>query len=132
MGLFLLWLILAMLVGAYANTKGRSFFGFFLLSVVLSPLIGFLAALIAGPNTQRIEDEQIERGERRRCPHCEELVQGKAKICRYCGRELPALTEFSPTAEQWNRFAAALKSRAASPATTQKVGPESRREGNSV
>ena len=32
-----------------ASNKGRSGFGFFMLSLILSPLIGFVAALIAKP-----------------------------------------------------------------------------------
>jgi hypothetical protein len=117
MHIFLLWIIFALLVGAYANTRGRSFAGFFLVSMVLSPLIGLLALLIVGTNMEKIEHEQIHRGELRRCPHCAELIQPVAVVCRYCGRDLPASSsnEFNPTPEQWDRFANALKARAKPP-----------------
>jgi hypothetical protein len=48
-GAGVVYLILALLVGLYARGKGRSGLGFFLLSVVFSPLIGFIIALIVAP-----------------------------------------------------------------------------------
>ncbi|MEN9751646.1 MAG: hypothetical protein RLZZ600_693 [Actinomycetota bacterium] len=45
----IVWLFLCFLIGMYARGKGRSGLGFFLLSVVLSPLIGFIIALIVAP-----------------------------------------------------------------------------------
>jgi hypothetical protein len=36
------WIVFAMLVGVAANSRGRGGFSFFLLSLVLSPLIGIL------------------------------------------------------------------------------------------
>lgn len=49
--LIVLWLLFAMLVGAFASGRGKSGLGFFLLSVLLSPLIGFIIALLAAPET---------------------------------------------------------------------------------
>ena len=115
MHIFLLWIIFALLVGAYASTRGRSFAGFLLLSLVLSPLIGLVVLLIVGPNTEKIEHEQIARGERRQCPYCAEMIQPAAVACRYCGRDLPVSIEFNPTPEQWDRFATALKARSKPP-----------------
>jgi phosphate/sulfate permease len=48
-GAGIVYLFLALLVGLYARGKGRSGLGFFLLSVVFSPLIGFIIALIVAP-----------------------------------------------------------------------------------
>jgi hypothetical protein len=49
MEIFLLWLAFSFMAAYVAANKGRSGFGFFMLSLVLSPLIGFIAALIAKP-----------------------------------------------------------------------------------
>lgn len=46
MGMFLLWCLFAGGVGMLANSRGRSGFGFFLLSVVLSPLLGLIVVLL--------------------------------------------------------------------------------------
>lgn len=45
----ILWLLFAILVGVYGRRHGSSFFIYFLLSVLLSPLIGLLIALVATP-----------------------------------------------------------------------------------
>ena len=38
------WIVFSIVAGVIANARGRSGFGFFLLSLVLSPLIGILLA----------------------------------------------------------------------------------------
>ena len=88
MFMFLGWLILAILVGVYANTKGRSGLGFFLLAVILSPLIGFIIALVISPVKGVIEANAIQSGEMKKCPDCAELVKAEAKICKHCRAEL--------------------------------------------
>jgi len=45
---FLAWVLMAALVGKYSSTLGRSFFGWFILSLLISPFLGFLIALIVG------------------------------------------------------------------------------------
>jgi len=44
----IIWLGVSILVGALASGKGRSGFGWFILSVLLSPIIGAIALVIAG------------------------------------------------------------------------------------
>ncbi|MCP3129752.1 MULTISPECIES: hypothetical protein [Shewanella] len=88
MFMFLGWLILAILVGVYANTKGRSGLGFFLLAVVFSPLIGFIIALVISPVKGVIEANAIQSGDMKKCPDCAELVKAEAKICKHCRAEL--------------------------------------------
>jgi tRNA(Ile2) C34 agmatinyltransferase TiaS len=92
-----LWFMLAIVAGVIAANKGRSGFGFFLLAIVLSPLIGIIAAAAAKSNVTNIEKEQIESGDARTCPHCAEVIKLAAKVCKHCGRDVPQITEKSVT-----------------------------------
>jgi len=83
-----IWFILCICVGAYANGKGRSGIGFFFLSFFLSPLIGFIIALISKSNEKEIEEKTILSGERKKCPYCAELVKIEATVCKHCQRDL--------------------------------------------
>ncbi|MDG2265584.1 MAG: hypothetical protein P8L91_01240 [Candidatus Marinimicrobia bacterium] len=55
--ILIFWLALAFIAGLIASGKGRFFFGFFLLSIILSPLIGIIGALIAKGDTVKIEKD---------------------------------------------------------------------------
>lgn len=87
MELFIIWFVLAACVGMFASSKGRSGFGFFLLSVILSPLIVFIIVLVLSPIRAAAEAQAIESGDSKKCPECAELVKAEAKKCRFCGYE---------------------------------------------
>ncbi|MDO8357207.1 MAG: zinc ribbon domain-containing protein [Nitrospirota bacterium] len=88
MEILFLWVTLSVASGFIARNKGRSFLGFCLLSVILSPAIGIIAALVASPNTAAIEARQLSSDTMQKCPACAELVRVDATICRYCSRNL--------------------------------------------
>jgi hypothetical protein len=89
MEIILFWLAFSIIAGIIAGNKGRSRFGFFLLSVILSPIIGVIGALIAKPDKAKIERIELSSGGMKRCPFCAELVKKKAIVCRHCGKDLP-------------------------------------------
>lgn len=91
-----IWFILAILVGVYASSKGRSSLGFFFLAVLLSPLIGFLIALVVQPILANVETKAIASGDQKKCPYCAELVKSEAIVCKHCGRDLPAAATPTP------------------------------------
>ncbi|HHX8279128.1 hypothetical protein L3X65_22460 [Vibrio diabolicus] len=84
----IIWLGLSIGVGAFAASKGRSGIGFFILSLLLSPLIGLIVALVVSPVTAKVEAAAIESGEHKKCPKCAELVKSEAIVCKHCQADL--------------------------------------------
>ncbi len=91
-GMVVFWLVLSAVVGVIASSRGRSGFGYFLLSVILSPLIGLILA-VALPSL-KVQETVLAGGEvatpqtHVRCPDCRELVRADARKCKHCGTAL--------------------------------------------
>lgn len=87
MELVLFWLGLAVVVAVAANTRGRSGGGWFLLAIVISPLLAGLLVL-ALPRLNAPKPEPMLSGSATKvCPECAERVQAAARICRFCRHE---------------------------------------------
>lgn len=79
MFLVVIWIGLAGAVGALAANRDRSGIGWFLLAVILSPLIAAIFLLLAG------------EGHTARCPFCAEKIKAAAKVCPHCRGDLQPL-----------------------------------------
>lgn len=88
MELAVLYVLLSALVGYYASRKGRSPVGFTLLALVVSPLIGFLLAVLFKGDPAVVESRAVASGAQKKCPFCAELIKPDASVCRYCSRDL--------------------------------------------
>jgi hypothetical protein len=72
------WLLLSLAVGLYAaNQRGRSAGGFFVLAVLLSPVVALIWAAVASPVPENMN--------MKRCSQCAEWVKRDAVKCRFCG-----------------------------------------------
>ena len=93
MEIFIGWMIFAIVVGVAASSRGRSGFGWFLLSLILSPLVGIILVLVlpkkgdAAMATDEIGG-RISESTHVRCPDCRELVRRDARKCKHCGTGL--------------------------------------------
>jgi hypothetical protein len=66
------WVVGAAIVGAAAHARRRSGVGWFLLALLISPLLAFIAVLVMAP------------GGRKTCPECGMGVPVEARICHFC------------------------------------------------
>lgn len=84
MEIFLLWFVGAIVVAIIAGSRGRNGFGWFVLAIMLSPLLmGILVLALGRPAAAA---PPIER--RVQCPECMEQVHPMAVKCKHCGSKL--------------------------------------------
>lgn len=62
----IVWVLLAAGVGALASSRGRSGWGFFLLALLLSPLLGLIVVLVTPNLVERREQEEQRRRDHER------------------------------------------------------------------
>jgi hypothetical protein len=76
-------------VAETAATRDAGVNGIRLLGVLGGLVIFNLGLLVPGAieDEEQKEADAIERGLRKRCAHCGELMRPQAKVCRFCGRD---------------------------------------------
>lgn len=94
MEVFLLWAAFSVVVGIAASARGRSGFGWFLLSLVISPLIALILVLVMQNKAQATVPEasapavaanQPSEATHKKCPACAEWILREASKCKHCG-----------------------------------------------
>lgn len=83
MEIAIFWFLLCLLVAYAAGQRGHSGFAYFFVSLILSPLIGFLVLLASGTSAKPAAQPQDIA--RMPCPECGEMIAVTAKKCRFCG-----------------------------------------------
>jgi ribosomal protein L32 len=92
----IIWLAFSFAVGVFANNRGRSGGGWFLLSILISPILAFIFVAV-------MQDLRRERQRKAsaigpdthvKCPSCAEWVLPEAKVCKHCGGPLEPAADF--------------------------------------
>jgi len=78
--IFFFWLIFAVVVGVVASSRGRSGFGWFLLAMVVSPLLAFIVVAFL-PSLKNAPNSNTHA----KCAMCAELILKEAIKCKHCG-----------------------------------------------
>jgi hypothetical protein len=81
------WVGFSILLGLTAAGFGRSGAVFFLLSLVVSPLLAAVLLVVMGPKSEAAKV---------RCSECGALAKATAQYCPGCGRQLPAAQRPGP------------------------------------
>src|SRR4051794_38033499 len=89
--ILILWFVFAIMVGAAANARGRSGFGWFLLASIVSPLIA-IVFLIAFPMKLA--------GATKICQFCRTKVSREATVCPQCQRDIDNILAIDARAKQ--------------------------------
>lgn len=78
---FFVWVIWAIVVSIIASSRGRRGFTWFLISILISPLLATILVLALGRPGPDYTTHK-------RCPDCRELVLMDAIKCKHCGTAL--------------------------------------------
>ena len=84
MEILLFWLLFSMLCGLVASSRGRSGFGYFVLAIIISPLLCIIlvALMPSRHNLTATPDTHVK------CPDCREIIPRDACVCKHCGCRL--------------------------------------------
>jgi hypothetical protein len=85
MWLFVPSVFLSAAAGQFAFKKGRSFWGFFFLSLFFTPILGFIVAAVLGETADAVHLRRQEWGLVGPCPQCKGMVERGAQVCPHCG-----------------------------------------------
>lgn len=80
------WVVFSVAVWALASRRGRSGLGWFLLSLLISPLLAIVLLLIL--RDLKDQEGRPNPNTHVKCPDCREFVLREAKVCKHCGCKL--------------------------------------------
>jgi hypothetical protein len=91
--IFLIGLFLCVIVGVAASARGRNGFGWFMLSLFITPLLAVLLVVAMPKREQEMELYGRDLLTKRKCPYCFSIMPATAPVCAACTRESAPLTQ---------------------------------------
>lgn len=92
MEIILFWFLVSIAIGIWASNKGRSGLGWFVLAILISPILAaiFLAVSkdLSKPSTAQVASDIPSPSTHVTCPECAEYVRMEARVCKHCGCKL--------------------------------------------
>jgi hypothetical protein len=82
----IIWLGLAVATGAAARSRGRDGFGWFLLAVIVSPVVALILLMAFQPKMA---------GPAKICKFCRSQVDAAAIVCPHCRRDIDTAEEIA-------------------------------------
>lgn len=83
------WFLFSVVVAIVAGSRGRSAIGWWLLSMLISPLLGIiLVALLPSLKVVSAAAPAPTPETHVKCPDCRELILKEARVCKHCGCRL--------------------------------------------
>ena len=92
-----LWLLFAFGVGMLAKHRGRSMLNWLLISVVISPLLGFVVLMMKQDLALAVALDSVTHDMELthvKCVHCAEYVAPEASVCPYCRNSITPQPEY--------------------------------------
>ncbi|MCL1812957.1 MAG: hypothetical protein FWG29_05490 [Treponema sp.] len=86
--IIIFWIIFTIILAFHAKNKGRSFKIFFIIGLLLSPLIGSVILLAIGEDKEAIKRLNLINAKIKYCPFCANVIKWEAVICQYCKKDL--------------------------------------------
>lgn len=82
----LIQILVGLITAIVANSKGRSFWGWWIYGALFSPFALIYALLL------KRDDRAIQRNHQQKnriqCPQCEELIPPNSSHCSHCNKEI--------------------------------------------
>ena len=100
MEILLVSIVIGLVPALIAQSKGRSFFAWWVYSALLF-IIAFVHSLVIKKDVAAEEKDLIENEGMKTCPFCAEIIKNAAIKCKHCGSDLMAESPPVKTDEEY-------------------------------